>query len=268
MSIPRSATLLLVLVILPSQRLFPQETAPQNRSDSAARDQGKPESTAEFSRTHCDVPDCVRKVFYFTNLSQPTELQDVVNVMRAIADIQRVQQVFAARIIVVEATAEQLAIAEKLATEIDRAKRRFGGLGYRIDLRIQESQGDKKLRSHLYSFVTEAGEIARISLGRQGLSQVQNEPASENKQSLDSPNAHRIDCRILAENERTVELNLDAEFSSDAPHEQGGATPLIRARLRETVDLDKPTVISRIDDPDSDRSFIVELTASRIKDKP
>jgi hypothetical protein len=45
------------------------------------------------------------------------------------------------------------------------------------------------------------------------------------------------------------------------------APPLLRVRENVTVELDKPTVISRIDDPDGDRSFTIELTATRIKDR-
>lgn len=226
------------------------------------------ESKARFSRTHCEVPDCVQKVLYFSNLSQPTDFQDVVNVMRAIADIQRVQQLPTTRIIIIEGTAEQVVIAEKLAAEIDKARRRFGGLGYRVDLRIQESEGEKKLRSRLYSFVTDTHDIARLGLGRQPSAQVQNEPAPENKQSPELGNTRSIECRILAENERTLEMNLDTAFASDTTHEgSGGAQALLRVRVHVTVELDKPTVISRIDDPDRDRSFTLELTASRIKEK-
>jgi hypothetical protein len=76
----------------------------------------------------------------FFNISQPTELQDVVNAIRVIAEMQRVQQVISGGIIIIEGTAEQVAVAEKLATEIHKGKRRFGGLGYRIDLKRQESE--------------------------------------------------------------------------------------------------------------------------------
>jgi hypothetical protein len=46
-----------------------------------------------------------------------------------------------------------------------------------------------------------------------------------------------------------------------------GAAPLLRSRVVVTVELDKPTVISRIDDPDGNSSFTIELTATRIKER-
>lgn len=195
-------------------------------------------------------------------------MQDVVNAIRAIADIQRVQQILGSQIIIIEDTAERVALAEKLAAEIDKDKRRFGGLGYRIDLKIQESEGDKRLRSRLYSFVSEAHQTARVSSGRQAPAQVPSEPASETKQPSDSSNARGIECRLLAENERTLELIVEAAFSSDTTHEPGGgAAPLLRSRVHFTVELDKPTVISRIADLDGDSSFTIELTATRIKER-
>ena len=148
--------------------------------------------------------------------------------MRVIAEIQRVQLILGAQIIIIEGAAEQVAMAEKLAAEIDKDKRRFGGLGYRIDLKIQESGGDRNRIpvSILYSFVTEARQTARASIGRQASAQVQNESASETKQPSDSSNARSIECRILA-NERTLELSVEAEFASDAPHEPGsGSLPV------------------------------------------
>src|ERR1035441_7762913 len=39
-----------------------------------------------------ELEQSVLKTFYLTNLSQPTELQDVVNAIRAVLDVQRVQQ--------------------------------------------------------------------------------------------------------------------------------------------------------------------------------
>ncbi len=249
------ALLLLTLAIFPSRYALSQET-------TAA------EGSAKFSRTHCEVPSCVQKVLYFSNIAQPGDLQDVVNALRVIAEIQRVQQIIGAHVLVIEGTAEQVAMAEKLAAEFDRDFRRFGGLGYRIELKIQESEGDKRLHSRLYSFVTDARQTARVSIERPAPAQVRNEAASETKQPSDSSNARSIECRFISENERTLELSVEAAFGSGTPDQPSGATPpLLRVRVHVTVELDRPTVISRIDDPDGNRSFTIELTATRIKDK-
>ena len=140
----RFAALLLIFTILPSRWLFPQEATVKKPVESAPPEQTTTESNSRLSKTHCDFPSCVQKVLYFSNISQPVDLQDVVNAVRVIAEIQRAQPIAGAQIIIIEGTAEQVAVAEKLAAEIDKGKRRFGGLGYRIELKFQESGGDKK----------------------------------------------------------------------------------------------------------------------------
>lgn len=254
----RFVLLLLTLTIFPTW-LLSQETPGKD----TAPDQAMPENNAKYSKTHCDIPSCVQKVLYFSNISQPTEMQDVVNAVRAIVDIQRVQQFLGAQIIVIEGTAVQVAMAEKLAAEIDKDKRRFGGLGYRIDVRIQESEGDRKIHSRLYSFISDARQTARVGIGRPGPSKAQNEPSSEPKQTPDPANERSIECRILGEFEHTLELGVETGFASDAAG--GSPSPFIRSRVHVTVELDKPTIISRIDDPDSDRTITIELTAARIR---
>ena len=260
------ALLLLTLAIAPSQSVFSQDATAKKLTESPAPGQSVAESNARLSKTHCEIPSCVQKTLYFSNLSQPTDLQDVVNTIRVITDIQRIQQVFSSQVVIIEGTAEQVAMAEKLAAELDKDKRRFGGLGYRIDFKIQESEGDKKLHSRLYSFLTDARQGSRVSIERQLTVPAQNQPASENKQPSGS-NSRSVECRILTENERTLELSVQAEFASDTNEPSGGIPPLLRLRTDVTLELDRPTVIGRIDDPDSDRSFTIELTAARIKDR-
>ena len=264
----RFAAFLLIFAILLSGWLFAQEGTDKKPCMDSTSGQTADERKAMFARTHCEVFNCVQKFLYFSNISQPSDLQEVVNAVRAIADIQRVQQIIEAQIIIIEGTAEQVALAEKLAAEIDKAKRRFGELGYRIDLKIQESEGDKKVNSRLYSVLTVPHQTARVSIGKPVSAQSQNEPASETKQPSRSSNSRSIECRILSETERTLELSVETEFSNDTVREPGGFSPLIRNRMNLLVELDKPIVVTRIDDPDSERNFTIELTATRIKERP
>jgi hypothetical protein len=80
-----------------------------------------------------------------------------VNALRTTVDISRVQQLLFAQVLVVRGTPEQVASAEKLANELDMAKRRFGEVGYRLDFKIiSESDGGQKPRSRIYSLLTGA----------------------------------------------------------------------------------------------------------------
>ena len=64
----------------------------------------------------------VLKTFYLSNLSQPTELQDVVNAMRTILEVSRIQQLPSQGAIVVRGTPDQMALAQKLVDDLDKAK--------------------------------------------------------------------------------------------------------------------------------------------------
>src|SRR5437870_13694064 len=69
-----------------------------------------------------ELEQSVIKTFYMTNLSQPTELQDVVNAMRTILEVSRIQQLPSQGAIVVRGTPDQIALAQKLIEDLDKAK--------------------------------------------------------------------------------------------------------------------------------------------------
>ena len=69
-----------------------------------------------------ELEQSVLKTFYLSNLSQPTELQDVVNAIRAVLDVQRVQQLLSQNALVVRGTPDQIALAQKLVEDLDKAR--------------------------------------------------------------------------------------------------------------------------------------------------
>ena len=64
----------------------------------------------------------VVRTFYLSNLSQPTELQDLVNTIRTIVEVNRVQQLPTQGAVVVRGTPDQVALVEKLIDDIDKAR--------------------------------------------------------------------------------------------------------------------------------------------------
>jgi general secretion pathway protein D len=69
-----------------------------------------------------ELEQSVLKTFYLQNLSAPTELQDVVNAIRAVLDVQRVQQLLSQNALVVRGTPDQIALAQKLVEDLDKAR--------------------------------------------------------------------------------------------------------------------------------------------------
>ena len=64
----------------------------------------------------------VIKTFYLGNVATATDLQDVVNAIRTILEVQRIQQIPSQNAIVVRGTPDQLALAQKMIDDIDKSK--------------------------------------------------------------------------------------------------------------------------------------------------
>ncbi len=69
-----------------------------------------------------EIEQSVIKTFYLQNLSQPTELQDISNTLRQIVEMQRVQVLTSEGAIVARGTPDQIALAEKLVDDLDKAR--------------------------------------------------------------------------------------------------------------------------------------------------
>ncbi len=86
-----------------------------------------------------DLEQSVIKTFYLANLSQPTELQDVVNALRQILEISRIQPLPSEGAIVVRGTPDQVALAQKLVSDLDRSKPEVV-----VDVAVMQVNRDKK----------------------------------------------------------------------------------------------------------------------------
>ena len=69
-----------------------------------------------------EIEQSVIRTFYLSNLSQPNELQDLVNILRTLLDTQRLQQFPSQQAIVIRGTPDQIALAEKLIDDLDKSR--------------------------------------------------------------------------------------------------------------------------------------------------
>ncbi len=69
-----------------------------------------------------EVEQQVLRTFYLNNFSTVSELQDVANLIRTILRVERVQQFPAQNVIVMRGTPDQVALAELLINNLDKAK--------------------------------------------------------------------------------------------------------------------------------------------------
>src|SRR5438045_7929649 len=86
-----------------------------------------------------ELEQSVIKTFYLSNLSQPHELQDVVNALRQILEIQRIQPLPSEGAIVVRGTPDQVALAKKLVGDLDRSNPEVV-----VDVAVLQISKDKK----------------------------------------------------------------------------------------------------------------------------
>jgi general secretion pathway protein D len=68
-----------------------------------------------------ELDENVIKAFYLSNLTAPTELQDLVNTLRSVLDVTRVQQLASQEAIVIRGTPDQVLLAEKIVSDFDQA---------------------------------------------------------------------------------------------------------------------------------------------------
>lgn len=210
----------------------------------------------------------VLKTFYFPNISSPTDLQDIVNSLRTLLEVQRVQQIPTYQSIMVRGTPEQMVLAERLVDELNRAKQKTGG-EYRLEYKINETNEDKKVTSRMYTLLIEPHQVGKLRIGPR----IPVETSDKQKTYVDV--GKNIDCQVRSETEHTVSLRLTVEFSDVGADEHGVAesahgNPVIQrieVDTSVTLELGTPTIVSSFQDPVSKRSFQIEATAIRTKSK-
>jgi general secretion pathway protein D len=69
-----------------------------------------------------DYEEFVVKTFYLNNTVLPQDLTEVVNAVRQLLDLRKIQQVNAQNAIVIRDTPDKIALAEKIIRDIDKAK--------------------------------------------------------------------------------------------------------------------------------------------------
>jgi general secretion pathway protein D len=77
---------------------------------------------ADTKAKRTELEPNVVKTFYLSNLAQTTEMQDVVNSLRTVVEITRVISVPSQNAIVVRGTPDQVALAEKIVNDLDKAR--------------------------------------------------------------------------------------------------------------------------------------------------
>ena len=69
-----------------------------------------------------EIEEQVVKVFYLTNITNTTELQEVITTLRTVADIQKVYNYTSQNALIVRCEADRMLLAEKIIADLDKPK--------------------------------------------------------------------------------------------------------------------------------------------------
>jgi type II secretory pathway component GspD/PulD (secretin) len=106
-------------------------------------------------------PEFVQKTFYLTNVSQQNEGNEIVNAVRNLLDPHaRVFFVPNQNALVVSTTPDQLAVAQKLISDLDRPKKT-----YRLTYTITETDGGKRVGTQHFTMVVVTGQRTVLKQG-------------------------------------------------------------------------------------------------------
>lgn len=77
---------------------------------------------ADTASKRKEMQDSVMKTFYLKNVSNATELQEAATTLKGILDVTRIQMIPKQNALIVRGTSDQMVLAQKLLTDIDKPK--------------------------------------------------------------------------------------------------------------------------------------------------
>jgi len=156
-----------------------------------------------------------------------------------------------------------LPLIPKVAIAQQETKAQKPVTAYRLEFNVREIENGKRLNSRNYMIMAEEGSFARMRIGNRVPYQ------TAEKQYQYSNVGMNIDCRPR-EHENGVALEITVDFSSVAPSSEAAPSynPVFRSNRSEVqtvVSLDKPTLVTSLDDVESNRRYAIEVTATKVK---
>ncbi len=283
--------LLIVIAVAPLRAWQQPEanapsTAPQVQTNAPEPHPAPPPPRVNFYRP--DFSQQVIKTYHFHYLSQPTQIQDVVNMLRTVLEFTRVQPIPSPPTVVVRGTPEQIERADKLVAELDRPSSAAAAAQqnptYRVEFMFTELEDGKKVNTRSYAIDVVRGTSnhdASKGMFRVGsrvpVATGSFRPGSGSSGSATAVNTQfqyidigmNVDCRLWGSDD-DLTLHSAIEVSSvSTPQEVGGTSqPVVRqtkTELESAITPGKPSVIASLDEVDSPRRIEIAVTATKLK---
>ena len=165
--------------------------------------------------------------------------------------------------------------AEKNGSEKVTAEANGRDSTYRVDFKISELEGEKRLNSRSYTLLQDDRGKKELRIGTRVPVSTGSTSGSDKQQFQYLDVGQSIDCSLKVETEHTVNLNVWMDISNfsfrelpsgETAQESSHGNPIIKQiklQTSATLELGRPTIIGTLDDPSSKHVFQIEVTATR-----
>lgn len=209
------------------------------------------------------------QVFYLTNTSNPTEAQDILNLMRSMLDHEdKVYLIYAQNALFVQAPPDQLALAKKLLDDLDHSRKT-----YRLIYTVTELDDGKRVGTQHFSMVVVSSQRTTLKQGSKvpvatGTSSATGSPSTQTQFTYLDVGLN-LDA-TLDEFSNSVQLRTKVEQSSLGADKSiaGIQEPVVRQTVLEGTSIltpGKPLILGSLDIPDSTRRLDIEVVMEVVK---
>jgi type II secretory pathway component GspD/PulD (secretin) len=212
-------------------------------------------------------PESVR-TFYLTNVSQTCDANELTTALRNLLDAHdKIYLVPWHNAIVVQGTAEQLILAQKLLTELDRPKKT-----YRVIYTMTETDGNKRVGAQHFAMIVVTGQRTVLKQGSKVpvVAGTYNTGSSSAQTQMTYLDVGMNFDASLDEFANGVRLRSKVEQSSIAEEKSGvGAQgPIVRQSVLEGTSFltpGKPVMLGSLDIPGTTRRLDVEVVMDLVQ---
>jgi type II secretory pathway component GspD/PulD (secretin) len=218
-------------------------------------------------RSACSYDSLIIKTFYLTNVVQQIDANELVTALRNMLDsCDKIFLVANQNAIFIQASPDQLALAQRLISDLDRPKKT-----YRLTYTVTEMDGDKRIGTQHYAMVVASGQPTVLKQGsRVPIATGSFGPGTSTQQTQFT----YLDIGMnfestLDEFVNGVRLRANVEQSSLAEEKSGVGPqdPVVRqTSLKGTSFLTpgKPLLLGSMDIPGSTRHLNVEVVMEQL----
>jgi type II secretory pathway component GspD/PulD (secretin) len=208
------------------------------------------------------------ETFYLANVTQANEFAEITTTLRNMVPKARIYNVQFTGAISLRATAEDMAVAKKIITDLDRLKKT-----YRITYTMTETDGGKPTASRHFSLIVSAGGKTSLKQGTKVPIVTGSFDSSASKQETQVQYMDvglNIDASLEEYGDGRVRVHSKVEQSAVADEKSGlGAQdPVLRQTTLDSMSVltqGQPLVLGSLDVPGSTKRQDVEVVSELVK---